>query len=393
MLSAARLPHFLCSCALALGAVACSVTENTTGPGGAGAPQGAPQDIAIEEFGKTAAGEKVERYTLSNSAGVKTRLITYGATLTELWVPDRTGKLADVVLGFDDVAGYESDRNQFFGCTVGRVANRIANARFEQDGQSYALAANNAPHHLHGGPGGFHTKIWTAREIRTPDGVGIEFHRVSPSGEEGYPGQVEAWVTYTLTQENELRIDYRATCDAATPVNLTHHSYFNLAGAGAPTVLDHVLQVAASRYTKGDATLIPTGELASVAETPFDFRTATAIGARLPALEGSPEGGYDLNYVIDREGPGLVAACRLTEPTSGRVLEIWTTEPGLQFYSGNFLKGQAGKGGKTYAHRSACCLETQHFPNTPNTPSFPSITLRPGETYTHTIVHRFRVDR
>jgi aldose 1-epimerase len=389
---AVRLPHHLVPLALVLGAAACTVTENTTGPGAA-APQGNPQDLLVEDFGRTAAGATVQRYTLSNSAGMKARLITYGATLTELWVPDRTGKLADVVLGFDDVAGYESDRNQFFGCTVGRVANRIAEARFELGGKTYSLAANNAPHHLHGGPGGFHTKVWEARELRTPDGVGVEFHRVSPDGEEGYPGAVEVWVSYLLTQENELRIDYRAQCDAPTPVNLTHHSYFNLAGAGAATVLDHELQVAASRYTPGDATLIPTGELASVAETPFDFRTPTAIGARMAALEGSPEGGYDLNYVIDRESEGLVAACRLREPASGRVLEIWTTEPGLQFYSGNFLKGQTGKGGKAYAHRSACCLETQHFPNTPNTPSFPSITLRPNETYTHTIVHRFRVDR
>lgn len=389
---AVRLSHHLCSLALVLGAAACTVTENTTGPGAA-APQSGPQDLLVEDFGRTAGGEAVRRYTLSNSAGMKARLITYGATLTELWVPDRTGKLADVVLGFDDVAGYESDRNQFFGCTVGRVANRIAEARFELGGKAHTLAANNAPHHLHGGPGGFHTKVWEARELRTPDGVGVEFHRVSPDGEEGYPGAVEAWVSYLLTHENELRIDYRAQCDAPTPVNLTHHSYFNLAGAGASTVLDHELQVAASRYTPGDATLIPTGQLASVAETPFDFRTPTAIGARMAALEGSPEGGYDLNYVLDRESEGLVAACRLREPASGRVLEIWTTEPGLQFYSGNFLKGQAGKGGKTYPHRSACCLETQHFPNTPNTPSFPSITLHPSETYTHTIVHRFRVDR
>jgi aldose 1-epimerase len=393
MSCAARLPRTLALLALSLGAGACSTTESSTAPSATGGPQGAPQDLTVEEFGATTAGEKVERYTLQNSAGMKARVITYGATLTELWVPDRTGQLADVVLGFDDVAGYESDRNQFFGCTVGRVANRIANARFGLDGKSYALAANNAPHHLHGGPNGFHTKIWAAREIRNSDGVGVEFHRVSKDGEEGYPGAVEAWVTYTLTQENELRIDYRATCDAATPVNLTHHSYFNLAGAGAPTVLDHVLQVSAARYTPGDATLIPTGAQESVAETPFDFRTPTAIGARMAQLEGSPEGGYDLNYVIDREAEGLVPACRLSEPQNGRVLEIWTTEPGLQFYSGNFLKGQAGKGGKTYAHRSACCLETQHFPNSPNTPEFPSITLRPGETYTHTIVHRFRVDR
>lgn len=373
------------------GLVSCSETTTTTGPTGAPLPMS--KEIVVEEFGTNAAGQKIERYTLTNSTGMRASLITHGATLTELWVPDRTGKLADVVLGFDDVAGYESDRNQFFGSTIGRVANRIANAQFELGGQKYTLEANATPHHLHGGSQGFHTQVWDARTISDSEGVGVEFHRVSPAGEAGYPGRVEAWVRYLLTQENDLRIDYRAISDAPTPVNLTHHSYFNLAGAGAPTVLDHVLEVFASRYTPGDSTLIPTGEIARVEGTPFDFRSPMAIGARIAALEGSAEGGYDLNYVIDREGAGLVRAARLSEPMSGRVLEIWTTEPGLQFYSGNFLKNQAGKGGVLYPHRGACCLETQHFPDTPNQPSFPAITLRPAETYTHTIIHRFGLDR
>jgi aldose 1-epimerase len=363
-------------------------------------PLGAIAPIPIErrDFGRTSDGRSAMAYVLRNSAGVEAVVTNFGATLVSLRVPDRDGKLADVVLGFDDVSGYESEDNQYFGCTAGRVANRIALGKFDLDGNEYQLATNNAPNHLHGGDKGFGQELWIAEA--TPGAAHVSFGYLSPAGEEGYPGTVVASVSYTLTEANELVLEYSAETDAATPVNLTHHSYFNLAGAGSPTVLDHTLQVNATQYTPTDETLIPTGELASVAGTPLDFRVPKRIGERVAELDSTPALGYDHNYAVRTAplaadvatvlGAGPVAV--LSEPVSGRVMELYSDQPGLQLYCGNFLKGQQGKGGATYAHRSACCLETQGFPNAVNEPRFPSTILRPGETYRQVTVHRFLVD-
>ncbi|MCP3920451.1 MAG: galactose mutarotase [bacterium] len=340
-------------------------------------------------FGTTADGEEVTEYLLKNDVGMTARVITLGATLRTLTVPDARGNVTDVVLGFDDVAGYESTDNQYFGCTVGRVANRIAEGRFALEGRPYRLATNNGPNHLHGGDRGWDKAVWAAHGKLTEEGPAVMLTHTSPSYDEGYPGQVTASVTYTLTHAGELRLEYEARASDATPINMTHHSYFNLAGAGAETVLDHELLVLADRYTPVDDDLIPTGALADVRETPLDFRRSTRIGDRVEELVPTATIGYDHNYAL-ADGPRrLSQACTLRDPASGRVMEIWTTEPGLQFYTGNFLFGQTGKGGATYALRSACCLETQHFPDSVNQPTFPSTIYAPGRTYTQTTVHRF----
>jgi len=358
----------------------------------------APTQVEVRDFGRTSDGRTAHAYVLRNSAGVEAVLTDFGATLVALRVPDRNGVLADVVLGFDDVAGYEGKDNQYFGCTAGRVANRIAGGKFSLDGRVHQLATNNAPNHLHGGDKGFGQKLWTTELAR--DEARVHFSYASPSGEEGYPGLVLASVVYSLTEGNELVLEYSAVTDAATPVNLTHHSYFNLAGAGSPTVLDHVLQVNATRTTPTDETLIPTGELASVAGTPLDFRAPTRVGDRVAELDATAAIGYDHNYAVRDAalvsdlatvlGSGPVAV--LSDPASGRVLELYSDQPGLQFYCGNFLFAQRGKGGAMYPHRSGCCLETQGFPNAVNQPSFPNTVLRPGETYRQLTVHRFLVD-
>jgi aldose 1-epimerase len=340
-----------------------------------------------EPFGKTADGVAVERYTLKNAKGVTAKIMTRGATLTELHVPDKSGKTADVVLGFDNVAGYESDDNQYFGCTVGRVGNRIKEGKFKLNGKDYQLLVNNGPNHLHGGgPRSFDKVVWKAQGIETKNGPGVRFTHTSPAGEEGYPGKMSATVTYSLNDSNELRIDYEATSDADTPINLTNHSYFNLGGEGSKTVLDHVLTLNASKYTPTDDTLIPTGKIDSVEGTPLDFRKPTRIGDRIKKLDDSPYIGYDHNLVLDGDMGKLRHIATVKDPASGRVLKVSTTEPGVQFYSGNFLKGQKGKGGKPYAHRSAMCLETQHFPDSVNHPNFPNAILKPGDTYKHTAV-------
>lgn len=364
-----------------LGLAGCSATSDSR----AQRPP-ANMTITMRPFGATSSGAQAMLYTLQNKAGLVARITDFGATVTELHVPDAGGESADIVLGFDDVAGYESDANQYFGCTVGRVANRIAAGRFSIGSETYTLATNNAPNHLHGGQKGFGQRMWSAEIL---EGASIRFSYTSSDGEEGYPGALEVRVVYTLTEENELRIDYEATTDAPTPLNLTNHCYFNLAGAGAGTILGHELQIEAERYTPGDDTLIPTGELASVAGSPLDFRRVTSIGERIEALTGTPALGYDHNYVLDGTAGDLRRACRLSDPSSGRVLEIFTTEPGLQLYSGNFLMGQAGKGGLTYVHRGALCLESQHFPDSINQEGFPSTLLEPGGTYRQTTVHQF----
>ena len=355
--------------------------------------EGAEQMLERKAFGKTAKGTPVEQITLRNSQGMVARFMTRGATLTELHVPDREGNLSDVVLGFDDVAGYESDRNQYFGCTTGRVCNRIAQGRFELEGITYQLYLNNAPNHLHGGNGNSLDKVvWRAQEQAAADGVAVKFSYHSPHGEENYPGNLLIDVVYTLTEKNELRIEYRAVTDRPTPVNLTNHAYFNLAGAGAETVLDHELQLQASRYTPADETLIPTGEIAVVQGTPLDFTKKQVLGTRIGELTESPFLGYDHNFVIDRQGAGVVEAARLRHPGSGRVLTVLTDQPGIQLYSGNFLFGQAGKSGKIYPQRSAVCLETQHHTDSVNKPEWPSIILEPGSDYRHVCIYRFSVE-
>jgi aldose 1-epimerase len=340
------------------------------------------------EYGKTPAGAVVDLYVLTNASGSQAKVITYGALLTELHVPDKDGKLGDVVLGFDDIKGYLTE-HPYFGGTIGRVANRIAKAKFTLDGKEYTLAANNGPHSLHGGKKGFDKVVWKAEPLAVKDGAAVKFTYVSPDGEEGYPGTLTASVTYTLTDANELRLDYSATTDKATPVNLTNHSYFNLAGPASGDILGHELTIFADKYTPVDKTLIPTGELAPVKGTPFDFTAPSKIGARIEEVKGEP-GGYDLNYVVRSGDQSPALAARVREPKTGRLLEVFTTEPGLQFYTGNFLDGTVkGKGGVVYKKHQAFCLEAQHFPDSVNQPKFPSIILPPGKTYTQTTVYKF----
>ncbi len=349
-----------------------------------------------EAFGTTEGGESVEIYTLKSSAGLVARVMTRGATLVELHVPDRRGRTADVILGFDSLAGYESEDNPYFGCTTGRVCNRTAKGKFTLDGKDYTLAINNEPNHLHGGVERSLDKVvWRARAFENKRGQGVTFSYSSPDGEEGYPGTLSVQVTYMVPKDkNNLNIRYRATTDKATPVNLTNHAYFNLSGHGSPTVLDHVLRINADSYTPTDDTLIPTGKVESVEGTALDFRKPTKIGKRIGELTETAALGYDHNYVLDKpEGDNpMRMAAMLFDQESGRRLRIVTTEPGIQFYSGNFLDGLSGKDGKTYAKRSACCLETQHFPDSINHPSFPSTVLRPGETFHSTTQLKFTAE-
>ena len=340
-------------------------------------------------FGKLPNGTSIEIFTLTNARGVQVKAMTYGGIIQSLRVPDRSGRVDDVVLGFDTLEGYLGD-HPYFGAIIGRYGNRIAKAQFTLGGQTYKLAANNGPNHLHGGVKGFDKVPWKAAPAET--GAGVTFTRTSPDGEEGYPGTLAVRVTYTLTDKNELIVEYHATTDKATPVNLTQHSYFNLAGQASGDILGHELMLAADRFTPVDETLIPTGELASVQGTPFDFRQPTAIGARInqdhPQIKLGP--GYDHNWVLSRKGTGLQLAARVHEPKTGRTLEVSTTEPGIQFYAGNFLDGKlTGKAGAVYRQRTGFCLETQHFPDSPNKPQFPSTILKPGEEYQSRTVFTF----
>ena len=346
----------------------------------------AAASVTRKEFGRTADGAVVDLYTLTNKSGLIARIMTYGATLTELHVPDRSGKLADVVLGFDTFEPYGKG-HPFFGSTTGRVANRIGGGKFTLDGREYKLAINNGPNTLHGGLKGFDKKIWRAREVKRADGAAVEFRYVSPDGEENFPGALDTKVTYTLTDDNALQIDYVAKTSKPTIVNLTNHSYFNLAGSG--DVLGHELLMNARWYTPLDENTVPTGEVRVVDGTPFDFRTPRRIGERIDQLQATR--GYDHNFVLDGRQEGeLKPMASVHEPASGRVIEVWTTEPGVQLYTANFLDGSmTGKGGIRYPKHGAFCLEAQHFPDAPNKPHFPSIILRPGETYRQTTVHRF----
>jgi aldose 1-epimerase len=339
-------------------------------------------------FGQTPDGKPVDLYVLSNSNGMVAKITTYGAILTELQVPDRDGKLNDVVLGFDSLDGYLKG-HPYFGAIVGRVGNRIAKGKFSLNGLSYQLATNNGPNHLHGGLKGFDKVVWSAEEVPAKDGVAVKFTYLSKDGEEGYPGNCKVQVTYTLTDNAELRLDYVVTTDKDTPVNVTNHSYWNLAGAENSGILNHLLMLNADRYTPVDDTLIPTGELKPVAGTPMDFRKPQEIGARIKQVGGNPV-GYDHNYVLNGGGKNLDLVARVHEPTTGRILEIYSTEPGVQFYSGNFLDGTLkGKKGVTYAQYQGFCLETQHFPDSVNHPEFPSYVLKAGATYTSTTVCKF----
>ena len=340
-------------------------------------------------FGHTAEGKSVDVYTLTNKNGVEARIMTYGATLVSLKVPDKNGHMGDVVLGFDKLDPYLAGV-PYFGATIGRYGNRIAGGSFVLDGVAYQLPKNNGPNSLHGGDKGFDKRVWSAKPFETKKGPGLRLTYVSADGEEGYPGQLTAHVTFRLHSNNTLSIDYRATTTKPTVVNLTNHAYFNLTGDPQHDILGHLLTINADKFTPVDATLIPTGELAAVAGTPFDFRKATAIGARIDAdneqIKFGP--GYDHNWVLVKPKPGaMTTAAVLSDPESGRVMEIKTTEPGLQFYSGNFLDGKPSGQGTVFNHRTGLCLETQHFPDSPNRPSFPSTTLRPGRTYTsHTVL-------
>lgn len=343
--------------------------------------------MAVERsiFGKNKDGAVVTTFTLTNAKGFKAVVMDYGAVLVSLYAPDRNNKFENVTLGCDGVADYE-ERSPFFGAVIGRYANRIAKGKFTLDGVEYTLATNDGENHLHGGLVGFGKVMWAGESFETADAVGVTFSYVSKDGEEGYPGELKVTMTYTLTKDNELRFHYEAETDKATPVNLTQHSYWNLAGQGQGDILGHELTINADRFTPVDEGLIPTGELAPVAGTPMDFTSPHAIGERI----GQVEGGYDHNYVLNREGKGLNLAARVYEPGSGRVMEVFTTEPGVQLYTGNFLDGSfAGTDGNPYPKHSGFCLETQKFPDSPNRPEFPSAILRPGQRYVQTTLHRF----
>ena len=345
--------------------------------------------ITRDIFGRTPDGAAIDRFSLRNANGLEADIITWGGIVTALRVPDRNGALVDVTLGFDTLEPYLQE-HPYFGALIGRFGNRIARGRFELNGKTYRLACNNGPNHLHGGPEGFHRRVWSGQERDSGDGPGLELTYLSHDGEEGYPGNLSVTVVYTLTDRDELRIDYTATTDQDTILNLTNHTYFNLAGQG--DILGHELRLAASRFVPIDQTLIPTGELRPVAGTPMDFNSLTPIGARLDADDEQLRhaGGYDHAWVFDKEAGALALVAELYDPSTGRVMEVYTTQPGVQFYSGNQLDASlAGKGGWVYAFRHGLCLETQHLPDSPNQPRFPSTVLHRGETYRHTTIYRF----
>ncbi len=340
-------------------------------------------NLSKSVFGRLPGGSKAHLYTLENANGMRVSITNYGGIITELHVPDRQGTLADVVLGFDNLDQYLGE-HPYFGATIGRVANRIAQGRFALDGKSYQLAINNGPNHLHGGLRGFDKVLWKATPIKNS---GVKLSYSSPDGEEGYPGRLTVTVTMTLTSANELRLDYSARTNKPTPLNLTNHTYFNLAGRG--DILGHELTLDAHYYTPVDETLIPTGEILKVDRTPFDFIQPRTIGSRLRELKGKPR-GYDHNFVLDNGGQFLARAARVSEPVSGRVMETWTTEPGMQLYTGNFLDGSlTGKNGMTYRQCGAVCFETQHFPDSVNQPQFPTTVLRPGRIWESATLYKF----
>ena len=352
------------------------------------------QDVRKQAFGKTGDGKPVDLFTLTNSKGMEVRAMTYGGIIVSIRVPDKNGTMADVVLGHDDLDGYLVNP-PYFGAIVGRYANRIANGAFTLDGKTYTLAKNDGPNTLHGGLIGFNKVIWEAKEFHDAKGPGVSFSYLSKDGEEGFPGNLKVKVNYTLTGDNQLIVDYEASTDKATPLNISQHSYFDLAGEGSGDILGHELMLNADHFTPVNKTLIPTGEIRSVHGTPLDFTKPTAIGARInDNYEQLVVGhGYDHNFVINRKGDGLTLAARVREPNSGRVLEVYTTQPAVQFYSGNFLDGTiTGKHGHVYKARDGFCLETQHYPDSPNHPDFPSTIVRPGKTFHSQTVFKFSAE-
>ncbi|WP_139924504.1 aldose epimerase family protein [Hymenobacter sp. DG01] len=377
-----------------------SSSEQTAGSGSTAASADSTQPTAMptsSSFGKTPDGAEAQLYTLTNAHGLKATITTYGGTLTSLLTPDKNGQLGDVVLGFDNVEGYTSpaylEAGPYFGALIGRYGNRIKGGKFTLGGQQYTLAQNNGPNHLHGGKRGFDKVIWQAEPGTSADGQTLTLTYTSKDGEEGYPGNLTVKVVYTLTNDDALRLDYTATTDKATPLNLTNHSYFNLNHGQAKNALDHVLTLKADRFTVVDTTLIPTGELRSVEGTPMDFRQPHAIGERIKQVPGAAPGGYDHNWVLaDRQRTQPELAATVYEPVSGRTMEMLTDQPGVQFYSGNFLKGTlTGKGNTAYPQHYGFCLETQHFPDSPNQPKFPSTILEPGQTFRSITEYRFGV--
>lgn len=364
------------------GAVAAAVAAAAEQPA-----RGKPA-MTKKEYGKLPDGTVIEEYTLTNGQGATMKVITLGGIITELHVPDKAGKTADVVLGCPDLKTYLAG-HPFFGAITGRYANRIAGASFTLDGKEYKLSANDKANTLHGGKKGFDKVVWKAAPQPAEGGVALRLTYRSPDGEEGYPGNLDAVVTFTLTDKNEVRMDYEAVTDKPTILNLTNHSYFNLAGHDSGTILDHELMLAADKYTPANEQLIPTGEIAPVKGTPFDFVQPAKIGSRIQEIKATPQ-GYDLNYVLNSGGKKMALAARVRDPKTGRVMEVFTDQPGVQFYTGNFLDGtQAGKGGVKYAQYSGFCLETQHFPDSPHHANFPSVVLRPGQTYKTSTVYRF----
>jgi aldose 1-epimerase len=354
---------------------------------GVSCQKGEGMKLAIEKaaFGKLPDGRPVDIYTLTNDKGMRVKLTNYGAITVGVEVPDRAGKLADVTLGYDTLEGWLTN-TAYFGATVGRFGNRIAKGKFTLDGKGYTLAVNNGENALHGGIKGFDKVLWNVETVKTGDSVGVKFTYLSADGEEGYPGNLNVTALYSLTNNNEFRVDFSATTDKPTVVNIVHHSYWNLAGPAAGDVLAHELMLCADKYTPVDAGLIPTGELKDVKGTPLDFTKPAAIGARIAQVEG----GYDHNFVLRNQDGKVALAARVVEPTSGRVMEVYTDQPGVQFYTGNFLDGTVkGKGGVVYRKHQGFCLETQHYPDSPNRKEFPSVVLRPGQTYRHAMIHRF----
>ncbi|MEN6385841.1 MAG: aldose epimerase family protein [Phycisphaerales bacterium] len=353
----------------------------------------AANDLTVEKstFGQTPCGQNVNIYTLSNANGMKIKLMDYGAALTSVIVPDKNNKFEDIALGYDNFDSYLCE-NPYFGGIVGRFGNRIASGRFKLDGTEYILNTNNNGQTLHGGIKGFDVLVWSSKPFENENGAGVEFNLLSPDGQEHFPGNLKITVIYTLTNNNEIMIDYTATTDKATPINLTQHGYWNLAGEGTGDILKYETLINADKFTPVDKFLIPTGQIKSVKNTPFDFTQPKTIGLRInnddPQLKFG--GGYDHNWVLNKKDNSLTLACKVSEPTSGRVFEVYTTEPAMQFYSGNFLDGKIiGKSGKAYNYRCALVLEPQHFPDSPNHPNFPNTILRPGQTYKSQTVYKF----
>jgi aldose 1-epimerase len=367
---------------------ACSNQEKKQKPATISIKGMGEMSVNKEIFGKLADGTIIDLFTIENSQGMVLKIINYGAIVVALETPDRHGEKADITLGHDNILGYLNS-SPYFGCIVGRYGNRIAKGKFTLEGKEYSLAANDGENHLHGGIRGFDKVVWEARSFTEEQKTGVALSYLSKDGEEGYPGNLKCAVVYTLTESNEFIIEYQALTDKATPVNLTHHSYFNLAGQGNGDILSHELLLNADHYTPVDQGLIPTGEIRSVHNTPMDFLKPTAIGARIEAVVG----GYDHNFVLNKEEGEFILAARIYDPASGRIMEVVTTEPGIQFYSGNFLDGSIiGKAGKVYKKHYGLCLETQHFPDSPNQAHFPSTILYPGEQYNSKTIYKFKTD-